>query len=394
MTAALVAVAFVLSATPAFTQQLGEEDLLKLLVTEDEFDESWFSQDFRDVLLPSQLQAELTELLTGAGEFESLSGENGEYSLVFEEVMVTAQITLNEQGEIDTVLFDHPTPRLTDLAELKEQLLELPGETALLIEHNGEELVAHNADSQLGVASAFKLAVLASVIDETENGDLSSETVVAIEDEHRTLPSGILQDWPDGTPVTVEALLVKMMSLSDNTATDALMSLVGRDAIDRHNATPPTITTREFFVLTDPENADLAERWKDADDADQRAELLSETAEYDLPETAVFPDGPPDTDLGWRFSAEELAALAETAAGHEAASVNPGVASGTDWERIVYKDGYVPGVAAEVVHGVSETEAGEESYTAVLIWNEDEDDVRRMKLRGLAQSAVQILTER
>jgi beta-lactamase class A len=51
--------------------------------------------------------------------------------------------------------------------------------------------------------------------------------VVALQEQWRALPSGVLQDWPLGTHLTVESLAVLMISISDNTAADALAGLVG-----------------------------------------------------------------------------------------------------------------------------------------------------------------------
>ena len=39
------------------------------------------------------------------------------------------------------------------------------------------------------------------------------------------------QDWPKGAPVTLHTLATLMISISDNTATDQLIAIVGRDAI-------------------------------------------------------------------------------------------------------------------------------------------------------------------
>ena len=48
----------------------------------------------------------------------------------------------------------------------------------------------------------------------------------------RSLPSGITQDWAPGTPASLEQLATLMISISDNTATDALMGLIGRERLE------------------------------------------------------------------------------------------------------------------------------------------------------------------
>ena len=41
-----------------------------------------------------------------------------------------------------------------------------------------------------------------------------------------------MQDWPPGAAVTVETLATLMISVSDNTATDTLIRLVGRERVE------------------------------------------------------------------------------------------------------------------------------------------------------------------
>ena len=55
---------------------------------------------------------------------------------------------------------------------------------------------------------------------------------MTLEAGHISLPSGILQDWPVGTPLTLQTLASLMISESDNTATDALLATVGREAVE------------------------------------------------------------------------------------------------------------------------------------------------------------------
>jgi len=48
----------------------------------------------------------------------------------------------------------------------------------------------------------------------------------------KSLPSGELQTKPDGTQISVQDVATKMISISDNTAADMLISLVGRPAVE------------------------------------------------------------------------------------------------------------------------------------------------------------------
>lgn len=49
----------------------------------------------------------------------------------------------------------------------------------------------------------------------------------------KSLPGGILQNWPKGAPLTLHTLAGLMISQSDNTAADTLLEILGRDVVCR-----------------------------------------------------------------------------------------------------------------------------------------------------------------
>src|SRR5690606_38464575 len=158
-----------------------------------------------------------------------------------------------------------------------------------------------------------------------------------------SLPTGILQDWPAGTPVTLSTLANLMISLSDNTATDAMIHLVGREAVKR--ITPentPFLTTRELFTLKAGENARLYEKWAGGDAA-ERAEMLPSLENAPLPAVGDL-SAQPTLKAEWYFSARELCQLMEELKDAPALSINPGLASRDEWEKIAYKGGSEVGV--------------------------------------------------
>ncbi|TVQ28621.1 MAG: hypothetical protein EA383_00090 [Spirochaetaceae bacterium] len=377
------------SLAPAAAQQAQEADMLRLLVTADEYKEAWFSDALLQQLNPSQFQQQLNQLLSDIGELEFIDGDDGEYSIFFEEAVVSSTIVLDERGQITTIWFRPPSPRANSFDDLLGQLRELPGETALLVLTDGERVAEHNADAPFSVASAFKLAVLAAAVEALDAGELDRSDVVYLEEQDLTLPSGIMQEWPVETAVTVDTLMVQMMSMSDNTATDALMRILGRDRVHAFasEALPVVPTTREIFTLLGPDARDLADEWAGAESRQEYLALLDRTADREMGRIRDFTGGEIRSDVGWIFSASELAALAGQVAGNPTAGVTQGAATGAGWSDVVYKDGYVPGVAAEVVHGRSNDGR---TYTIVLLWNREDEDVDVLALYGLIQSAVRL----
>ena len=128
---------------------------------------------------------------------------------------------------------------------------------AMRISPTGCELVhGMNPDTARPLGSAFKLYVLGALAEAVSSGRLSWTTSVPLNPAWKSLPSGVLQDEPDGKPYTLAEYADYMISISDNTATDHLIHTVGRAAVQRQfrqfgNTTPnaPVLTTRELFAL-------------------------------------------------------------------------------------------------------------------------------------------------
>lgn len=93
-------------------------------------------------------------------------------------------------------------------------------------------LAGSGLDGPVPIASAFKLWVLDALARRVADGGLDWSQPVTISDELRSDPSGETYPLPTGTEVTVRHLAEVMISISDNTATDHLIDLVGRSAIE------------------------------------------------------------------------------------------------------------------------------------------------------------------
>ena len=138
------------------------------------------------------------------------------------------------------------------------------------------------AEEQAPIGSGFKLWVLAAVVDAVDSGSISWDDEVAIRDELDSIPSGITQDDPDGTLLTVRELAERMIEISDNTATDHLMDFVGRDAVEAAMTSSghsdpsrnlPFMNTREFTIVKFGD-AEFFQRYLAAD-TDQRRQMLN-----------------------------------------------------------------------------------------------------------------------
>jgi beta-lactamase class A len=134
-----------------------------------------------------------------------------------------------------------------------------------------------------------------------------------------------------------------MISISDNTAADALLFIAGRDKVEAVSPrNTPFLSTREAFVLKDPANAALLARFRAADTAGKRA-LLPDLDKLPLPDPGIF-TGPLATDIEWYFTPSELCTLVDGVRDLGAMQINPGIADKKDWQQVAFKGGSEPGV--------------------------------------------------
>ena len=231
----------------------------------------WFSESFLSQVPVSQLSAILRDLTDQLGRYEGVEGGSSPFTLRFAQGSATAQIALDEQGKISGLFFSDLANEVGSLEEAVAQLRALPGQVGVTVLENGQERAAANADTPLGVGSAFKLAVLATLQDQIKAGTHAWDEVVTLEPKWKGLPSGTLQTWPDGAPLTLQTLATLMISISDNTATDALINIVGREAIEaKTERNRPFLTTQEAFKLKNPQNKAFLERYLAGDEAAKR----------------------------------------------------------------------------------------------------------------------------
>jgi beta-lactamase family protein len=163
-----------------------------------------------------------------------------------------------------------------------------PQAAALAVEIVDDTLVeihSYEADTVTPVGSSFKWYVLGTVAQQIEQGTLDWEQIVKIEDDHKSVPGGDLRYAPNGSPFTVRYLAERMIQKSDNTATDALIYLVGRENVEAMMTTMghhdpslniPLFTTREFAMIKFAASAEVQQAYLAADVAERRRILTEE----------------------------------------------------------------------------------------------------------------------
>lgn len=371
-------------------QTMTPETVLERLFTTDQVLADWFTEEFLRQVPLAGMQPILNDIKATLGQFQRVEATENGYLVRFERGQVPAQIGLNARNQIAMLWFQPPETPLT-LEEAIAEIATFPGDASLLIRHNQRDLAAVNADMPLGVGSAFKLAVLMGLRSAIAAGDASWEQVVTLQPEWKSLPSGLLQDWPNGSSLTLETLATLMISISDNTATDSLIHWLGRETIEpRSSRNQPFLTTRDFFALKNPANADLLERYRQGSTA-QRRQLLPDLATAPLPDAELFNGNPIALDVEWQFTTRALCDLMAQVQDLPLMSVNPGVANPQDWQRIAFKGGSEPGILNLTTW--LQNQAGD-SYCVAATWNDPTQPLNETELTGFYRSVLNELASR
>ncbi|MEO1064292.1 MAG: serine hydrolase [Actinomycetota bacterium] len=384
---------------------------------EDDFDEG-FDPTFRAQITYEEL-SDLAGPLLASGPWRLVSEERSPDGVALvaqltpsdgsDDLALTLVVGADDAAQIEGLLFAPAVDvePAADAEEAADALVEL-GEVAVgVFEVTDGECAApvleRGADVQAPIGSAFKLWVLGAVVDAVDTGTVAWEDEVTIEDRFDSLPSGTTQDEPAGTTLTVRTLAERMISISDNTATDLLIDLVGRDAVEaalvstghvEPDRNRPFFTTRELFIVKLDE--DLRSAYLAADEQGRRDLLVGPVAEAELPELdslAGVWTGPIEVEaLEWFASPADLCrvltVLADDEVAREVIALNPGAPDEAGrWRYVGFKGGSEPGVLN--LSWLVEDRDGGRWVVAGSVWSTDDllDDatvtVRLAELRDL-----------
>jgi len=325
----------------------------------------------------AQIEALLTAARKTIGVPQSVERSGSSYIVKTSSYMQPVDIALDSHGQIAGLLLRPPTPIFDSADEVLAAMKGLPGKVAYLALRNGEPLHALEADTPIAVGSAFKLAVLAAVADGITAGRFGWDTVVRLRPGEVSLPSGLLQTMPVGSPMTVHTLAAFMIAQSDNTATDMLMDLIGREKVAARLGVDFALKTVEFFKLkADPA---LSLRFAAADAAG-KGRIADELAAMPLPKVSDVLN-PLDDGVEWTVPLRTLCRLVEEVKGLDVFDINPGVARQADWAHVAFKGGNEVGVSA-LVSALTD-EAGTD-YCVAAAWNDHRalNDTRFTALYG------------
>ncbi|MDC0887119.1 serine hydrolase [Altererythrobacter sp.] len=334
--------------------------------------ESVFAPSFLAAVPPAQIAVLNQQLTAQFGEVEGVEKVEREGNLEgvvylrFKRAIGSGKLVLSPQSPHKVtglqlsnfeLIGDGPEKIAADLEALS-------GEVSVLFTPLGTgklPIMSVDAKAQMPIGSTFKLYVLSALARSIELGERGWDDTVTL--NVQSFPSGMMQGWPQGSPVTLQTLATMMISISDNTATDQLIRELSREAVEAEVARighsdpsglRPFLTTLELFALK--ADTDVGALFAKSDEAGQRrivGELQDEagwSAQNIVGPTFVEPTM--TGSLEWFASVTDIAALMATLADFDdptvrsIMAVNPAMpkAVAEKWSYIGYKGGSEPGV--------------------------------------------------
>lgn len=386
-----------------------------------------FHAGFSAKVSDAQLKAIGTQFFTKCGAVQAVQqtsskGPNfGTFDMITARgfvIPMTIGLESAAPNAVSTLFFGAPAPMLKSLDEAVMELKELDGDVSFGVWRLGEAgptpVVTLDPDRSLAIGSAFKLYVLGALVRDTTQGTRKLSDTIAIDAASRSLPSGILQDWPDGATVTLDTAANLMISRSDNTATDLLMRALGRERVESMLApmgmrdparTRPFLSTAEMFRLKFVDAGKAGAAYAALDEAGRRDFLKARLPAVPLSEDSIdagtFATPARIDSIEWFASAADLARAMDWlrtsteppqgAAGvlRGALSINPGLAvSESQFPWIGFKGGSEPGVL-NLTFLLKRADGA--WFAVVATWNDASQALDEQAVMPLVQRTIWVL---
>jgi Beta-lactamase enzyme family/ORF 12 gene product N-terminal len=293
----------------------------------------------------------------------------------FGSVKLTVSISVDSAGLISGLLLTPYQPPPGSWAQADRELAALAPNASLLaarVSPGGRCIPVHQvaASTARPLASMFKLFVLGALAHQIAAGRLSWHQELTVTSALKSPGSGSLQAVPAGTQVSVQQAAAKMISISDNTAADMLIRLVGRSAVqaqdrqwsDHAARNVPFLTARESLLLKIVHYPALADQYLSLAPAHRSAFLASSVDPLPLRQAVAQISAQPWTEprdidtIEYFASADDICraftGLRQLAAQPKLAPLGPILSAnnggiGLDpahWPTVWFKGGGEPGV--------------------------------------------------
>lgn len=231
----------------------------------------YFTKAFQKAVPLEQLKSAFSDLYADTGKCVSMVGQQlrpREYRLVLtgeKKIDALLLVTFEESSELVSGLLvngiDDPSFRIQTWVDVESHFLRFDprGKLSVTLKTSDSSIeFTHNSFDVLAIGSTFKLYILGALQRAVGLGVASWNEILPIREEWKSLPSGLMQSLPAGEAVKLYEYAEKMISISDNTATDHLLHFLGRDEVanmlarmgnNHGKLSEPFLATNEMFKL-------------------------------------------------------------------------------------------------------------------------------------------------
>lgn len=395
------------------------QGLIPLFNKETAYD-SYFAPNFLEAIPPSQLDRLISDISAQYGRairvvsITADSQNGGMIKIQFERAVATVLLYTDNRSpfRVTGLRLEGFEIEGDDYQAIINEIRALPGNNNFAIHRlneAGQQFVAgHNGDSQLAIGSVFKLYILAELADQIASGQKRWSDVAILSPKSTT--SGGTQNWPEGTPLTLQSLATLMISISDNNTTDTLLRHLGRSNVERQvrqighsniDKMLPFLSTAELFTLKMRRNKKLRERYISANESEQQRLLIGNAKDLtiDKYDATQFGSGPLFIDnIEWFASPADIARVMNKLRNSsdpivaQILSLNSGIASGDArrWNYLGYKGGSEPGVIS--MSFLVQSKNGE-WYSVSGGWNNPRQEVDQGKWVAIMTRVLNILAQ-
>ncbi|MFZ5425010.1 MAG: serine hydrolase [Patescibacteria group bacterium] len=119
--------------------------------------------------------------------------------------------------------------------DLKNEVSKINGQVALKVKFlNSDETFEYNAYAQVWAASVIKIPLVCTVYKQINEKQIYDQERHIIKQENRVDGSGIAKLFSTSTEFTIHDLIVMTLTISDNSATNELIDIVGVGATETY----------------------------------------------------------------------------------------------------------------------------------------------------------------
>ena len=257
--------------------------------------EDVFEASFLAAVSPAQLTAGVQQLtaMTGRCEEIHISSRVSEHSVKAAattsgnySIPISLTVSAEPPFKIIGLFLQSPVKLASSLSEIEKELAGFEGQTSIYVFDVTKNAVLSAKDTarSFPIGSTFKLFILGDLVHSINQRKHRWDEVVALNRIFYSQPSGFLQTWPNGSPITLHTLASLMISQSDNTATDHLLQLLGRESVEQiqfsmgnthSSANIPFLSTLEMFKLKFTGNGAPARIYANAEIESKREQLTA-----------------------------------------------------------------------------------------------------------------------